>query len=493
MIDFGEEFMYCRKDKGWLEHIDFAFLDLLCMQVSLAVAYFVRHRQIVHFYKDSVYQNVILLLILFEVVYLLLIDGYNNVLKRGYYIEFVSVAKEVCIMELLLTFYLFAVKSGDDFSRIVLFLFGIYQILLGYAVRILWKKHLIKKQSEEGKNALLLVTTQEYLEQAIDHIHDNNFMTYFIAGIVILGQELAEDERSYEDIILIPEKEMIEWTCRNWVDEALIVLPRENTFPKKYMEAFSEMGIVTHYSIMQDFAETDNRQIAEKICGYLVLTSGMQLVDNKQYLAKRIIDIVGGIIGTIATILLTIMLGPLIYIKSPGPIFFSQERVGKNGKMFRMYKFRTMYLDAEKQKKTLMEQNLVADGMMFKMEDDPRIIGSHYDEKGKYVPGIGNLIRKLSLDEFPQFVNVLLGDMSLVGTRPPTVDEYEKYKLHHKARLSAKPGITGLWQVSGRSEITDFEDVVKLDTEYINDWSIGKDLSILIKTVQVVLSGKGSM
>ena len=100
---------------------------------------------------------------------------------------------------------------------------------------------------------------------------------------------------------------------------------------------------------------------------------------------------------------------------------------------------------------------------MFKMEDDPRIIGSHFDANGKYVPGIGNLIRKLSLDEFPQFFNVLLGDMSLVGTRPPTVDEYEKYKLHHKARLSAKPGITGMWQVSGRSDITDFEDVVKLD------------------------------
>ena len=139
-----------------------------------------------------------------------------------------------------------------------------------------------------------------------------------------------------------------------------------------------------------------------------------------------------------------------------------------------------------------MSQNEM-EGLMFKMEDDPRIIGSHFDANGKYVPGIGNLIRKLSLDEFPQFFNVLLGDMSLVGTRPPTVDEYEKYKLHHKARLSAKPGITGMWQVSGRSDITDFEDVVKLDTEYIKNWSIGRDFKILAKTVQVVLTGKGSM
>ena len=350
----------------------------------------------------------------------------------------------------------------------------------------------MRRQSKEGENSLLLVTTSEYLEQVLENVRSNNFQTYFPAGIVLIGRGKGVSD-TYEGIPLIPESEMTEWVCRNWVDEALIVLPQEQHFGKEYMEAFSEMGIVTHYSIMQDFADADNHQIAEKVCGYLVLTSGMQLVSNRQYLTKRVMDIAGGITGSLITVILTIILGPLIYIKSPGPIFFTQKRVGKNGKMFKMYKFRTMYLDAEERKKALMEQNRVADGMMFKMEDDPRIIGSYFDADGKYVPGIGNLIRKLSLDEFPQFFNVLLGDMSLVGTRPPTVDEYEKYKLHHKARLSAKPGITGMWQVSGRSDITDFEDVVKLDTAYIKDWSVGKDLRILAKTVQVVLAGKGSM
>ena len=152
-----------------------------------------------------------------------------------------------------------------------------------------------------------------------------------------------------------------------------------------------------------------------------------------------------------------------------------------------------MYMDAEERKAELMKQNRVSDGMMFKLDFDPRVIGNEILPDGTKKTGIGNFIRVTSLDEFPQFFNVLLGDMSLVGTRPPTVDEYEKYKLHHKARLSAKPGITGMWQVSGRSDITDFEDVVKLDTAYIKDWSIGKDLRILAKTVQVVLTGKGSM
>ena len=149
-------------------------------------------------------------------------------------------------------------------------------------------------------------------------------------------------------------------------------------------------------------------------------------------------------------------------------------------------------MDAEERKAELMIQNRVSDGMMFKMDWDPRIIGNKI-VNGKQVTGIGEYIRSHSLDEFPQFFNVLLNDMSLVGTRPPTEDEWEKYKYHHRARLATKPGITGLWQVSGRSEITDFEEVVKLDTEYIDNWSIGLDLRILLKTVKVVLRKDGAL
>ena len=157
-----------------------------------------------------------------------------------------------------------------------------------------------------------------------------------------------------------------------------------------------------------------------------------------------------------------------------------------------MYKFRSMYLDAEERKKELMEKNRVKDGMMFKLDWDPRIIGSRMVD-GKPKKGIGNYIRDLSIDEFPQFFNVLKGNMSLVGTRPPTIDEWEKYESHHRARMATKPGITGMWQVSGRSNITDFEEVVRLDTQYISEWNIGLDIKILLKTVLVVLKKEGSM
>jgi lipopolysaccharide/colanic/teichoic acid biosynthesis glycosyltransferase len=143
-----------------------------------------------------------------------------------------------------------------------------------------------------------------------------------------------------------------------------------------------------------------------------------------------------------------------------------------------MYKFRSMYVDAEERKQELLEQNEM-DGLMFKMENDPRITR------------VGRFIRKTSIDEFPQFFNVLKGDMSLVGTRPPTVDEFVQYKSYHKRRLSAKPGITGLWQVSGRNDIDKFEDVVKLDLEYIDNWSIYLDVKILIKTVGAIFTHSG--
>jgi lipopolysaccharide/colanic/teichoic acid biosynthesis glycosyltransferase len=149
-------------------------------------------------------------------------------------------------------------------------------------------------------------------------------------------------------------------------------------------------------------------------------------------------------------------------------------------------------MDAEERKKDLMEQNRVSDGMMFKLDWDPRIIGNKI-VNGRQVTGIGEKIRSGSWDEWPQFFNILMGQMSLVGTRPPTVDEWEKYKYHHRARLATKPGLTGMWQVSGRSEITDFEEITRLDTEYIENWSIGLDIKILFRTIGIVLRHKGAM
>ena len=167
----------------------------------------------------------------------------------------------------------------------------------------------------------------------------------------------------------------------------------------------------------------------------------------------------------------------LIKSDSPGPVIFSQQRVGKGGRRFKIYKFRSMYLESEQRKHELREANM-HQGALFKVENDPRITK------------VGRIIRKYSLDEFPQFWNVLKGEMSIVGTRPPTIDEVSEYEDHHFRRISIKPGLTGLWQVSGRNKIIDFNEVVALDVNYIRKWNLWLDLKIIFRTVLIVLFPK---
>jgi exopolysaccharide biosynthesis polyprenyl glycosylphosphotransferase len=194
---------------------------------------------------------------------------------------------------------------------------------------------------------------------------------------------------------------------------------------------------------------------------------------------KSLLDYTGGFVGFLIFLIAFVILGPLIKFDSKGPVLFSQNRVGRNGRIFKCYKFRSMRQDAEELKMTLMSKNEM-NGLMFKMDNDPRITR------------VGKFLRKTSLDELPQFINVLKGDMSLVGTRPPTVDEYEKYQPEHKARVSMMPGLTGLWQVSGRSDIKDFDQVVKLDMQYIDNSSFWLDVKIILMTIKVVLFGRGA-
>lgn len=192
---------------------------------------------------------------------------------------------------------------------------------------------------------------------------------------------------------------------------------------------------------------------------------------------KRALDIFGSLVGLSFVAILLVPIAVAIKLDSPGPIFFRQTRVGLNGKCFSIWKFRSMVTDAERLKASVKNQ---AQGCFFKNDNDPR------------VTRVGAFLRKTSLDEFPQFLNVLTGDMSLVGTRPPTVDEVEQYQPHHWRRLHVKPGLTGEWQVNGRSKVRDFEDVVALDIAYQNKWSFFYDLQIIFKTVLVVINKDGA-
>jgi len=188
---------------------------------------------------------------------------------------------------------------------------------------------------------------------------------------------------------------------------------------------------------------------------------------------KRLIDIVGAIVGLMITGILLVPIAAAITINDPGPIFFGQTRCGWMGRQFRIWKFRSMCTNAEAMKAQIKNQ---ASGAFFKNDNDPRITK------------VGRILRKTSLDELPQFWNVLKGDMSLVGTRPPTPDEVERYEVPQWQRLDVKPGMTGEWQVNGRSQVRDFEDVIRLDLKYQQNWSLMYDLKLIVKTVTVLFN-----
>lgn len=486
--------MYQKSTRGWLKHLDFILLDVICLQISYALAFLTRHGWS-NPYASITYRNLVIVLILIELITAIFFESYKNVLKRSIYKELVQLIKQIGIIELLISFYLFTVKDADMFSRTVLYLTGLYQLPISMGVRLLWKQYLKHYKSNEGKRSLLLVTTEDMAPALIDNVRSYNYKSFRLVGITLLDQEnWTEDDLMIKGIPIVSDSaHVVDWACNHWVDEVFFAVPADNAYPMEIIRDFEEMGVVVHTKLAEASYMSERGQIIERLGGYAVLTSSVSYVTTKQQVMKRGLDIVGGLIGSLITLILFVFIAPIIYSKSPGPIFFSQERVGKNGRRFKMYKFRSMYLDAEERKKELMEKNKVCSDFMFKLDEDPRILGSHFDENGRYRKGIGNWIRETSLDEFPQFFNVLKGDMSLVGTRPPTVAEYERYELHHRARLAVKPGITGMWQVSGRSNITDFEEVVKLDMKYIQDWSFAKDLKILCKTIQIVVRGEGSM
>lgn len=263
----------------------------------------------------------------------------------------------------------------------------------------------------------------------------------------------------------------------SYVEEVFFCVPRKITKDgfsiDSYLQICEEMGrparVFLNLSGATYFARWQYHHFMERP----TLISHTVELDPDQVLLKRVFDVAGSIVGIIVLLFLYPVLACAIKLTSKGPVFFKQVRVGKNGKRFVIYKFRSMSNDAEKKKQELMELN-ECDGAVFKLKDDPR------------VTSIGKIMRKLSLDELPQMINVLKGEMSLVGTRPPTPDEVSKYQKWHHRRISIRPGITGLWQVSGRNKINNFDEIVKLDLKYIDNWSIWVDIKIILKTVLVL-------
>lgn len=471
--------MYENNFRSWIKHLDFMILDIIAITIAYWTAFGVRKR-INWLSWESNYRGFYMLVIAIDLILVFLFRTYSNVIRRGYLEEIWEILKHNALLLGAMLAYLVFSKQSTFYSRLFLGYFAILSVFLMCMARLLWKKFIRSRMSVKDKRSAMLIITERRLASfCIHRLKSISYQPFQVCGIILVDEDAKISRETIAGApVLGTREDMMEYIRLNVVDQVLIHLEDVNEETSHLVRLLVDMGIVVHISLNQ-FAWMPHQQIST--LGELsVITTCFRTAGTIELFLKRCMDVAGAVVGLIITAVAFIFIAPVIYIKSPGPVFFSQERVGKNGRRFQIYKFRSMYLDAEERKKELMEQNKMQ-GLMFKMDDDPRII-----------KGIGHFIRQTSIDELPQFWNILKGDMSLVGTRPPTVDEFEQYAYHHKVRLSFRPGLTGMWQVSGRSDITDFEEVVRLDEKYIANWNLALDIRILIKTIQVVLLRKGS-
>lgn len=453
-------------------------LDILCIAVSYLVAFQMRFGA-ARDASDGNWLQVYIVCVAVCLLYNTVTDSYHHFFKRGFYEEALNVIRYHVFLFVVVSAGMYVFRMELEFSRLFLGYFVVLDAVFTYVARLAFKKYMrVVYRRSSGSDKLLLVTTQDLLGKLLDSIEEDQGWSYELNGIALLDAERI-GERIRNIPVVSGRKNLVDAARQGAFDIALFCCPEE---PIQNLEMLIQsllaMGMVCHNCAERLNIEAPNVS-AGSFAAIPVITYSMTGIDYRRRAVKRVIDIVGSLVGLLFTAVFTPFVAFAIKLDSPGPVFFSQIRIGKNGRRFRMYKFRSMYVDAETRKQELMQQNEV-DGLMFKLERDPRITR------------VGAFLRRTSIDELPQFWNVLRGDMSLVGTRPPTEDEFEQYNIYYKRRLSMTPGLTGMWQVSGRSDIRDFDEVVRLDLSYIDDWSLSTDLKILLQTIGVVLSGRGS-
>ena len=464
-------------------------LDIVTVCISVFLAALVREQVQGKALTSNVWYCITVLLLAYAVT-ILFYQPEKPLMKRGGWKELVIVGRINFYMAVFTTLSLYLVRGSSAFPRSFYLLFFLFDTILMYVFRTVLKQALLRFYSKpENRKRLVLFANEENVLKMMHKYVISHMFDYEPVGVISISGHRERDNLKIEINRIIRDKNkthmevssetLEEFLMHQAIDEALISLPcsrRQDLHA--LIQYLSNLGIDAHVTT-NTFGLQAKETVLETFGVYQVLTYSPRVFEPTELALKRLMDMAGSLVGIVITLILGLFLAPAIYLESPGPVIFKQTRIGKNGRRFSIYKFRSMYMDAEERKKELMAQNEM-NGLMFKIKDDPR------------TTKVGRFIRKTSLDEFPQFFNVLAGDMSLVGTRPPTEDEFLQYSEHHKRRLSLKPGITGMWQVSGRSEITSFEDVVSLDLEYIDHWSIWLDIKLIFQTIYVVLFQRGA-
>ena len=464
-----------------MENMLIWLIDIFCILCSSALAFWIRYGILYGSFEHGDQAWLVFTMCLLYILINVCVNFNHHFFRRGYFDELVSVVRLEVALAICWIVLLYVMHRSTELSRLVFGYFVVTDTILMYIGRICFKQYMTRvyKYSKHSSH-LLLVTSSGKAGALIDNLIAYKEWNRVLSGLVFLDK----DESGMEFMgypVVASRDTMMDYVIHNEIDEVFIAYTDgvEQSVLKSWVSELEQMGIIVDVNIDAfDLLGHGNKNL-NQVGKYAVVTFARNIISTRGLIMKRLLDIAGALVGMVILGIATIFVAPAIKLESPGPVFFGQTRIGKNGRRFTFYKFRSMYQDAEQRKKDLMAKNEVH-GLMFKMENDHRITK------------VGKFIRKTSIDELPQFWNILKGDMSLVGTRPPTVDEFERYEAKHKCRLSMTPGLTGLWQVSGRSDIKDFDEVVQLDMQYIDNWSILKDIKILLMTVGIVITGKGS-
>jgi len=458
--------------------------DVLAINVSFFLAYFIRFRLQFFlakpFYPFEFYANFLIFVNVVTIMALSLF-GLYRFRKGGLWVdELFAVAKAVIVAALILmasTFLTEGYRYGYLYSRLLIFIFWCLSIPLLTSGRLIltrfYQRQAIRKLVLER---VVIVGSGRTAQMARDGLNKHPELGYEFVGFI---EEKDSGTRSfYGSPVLGSLTNLLEIARRENIHEVIFT---EIDFPHQKQAdliiACQRQGV--NVRVVSDFYEiiTSSARI-EEFTGIPAISFRRDPLYGFNLALKRAEDI---ILSTLGLVLLSpFMLTTALFIKitTPGSVFFNRERVGKDGKGFIMYKFRTMVRDAEERREELQGASEV-DPPLFKMRRDPR------------VTRIGSFFRRYSVDELPQLVNVIKGEMSLVGPRPSLPSEVEKYKGWHKKRLEVLPGITGLWQASGRSDLT-FSEMVRLDIYYMRNWSLTLDLKILFRTLPIVLARRGA-
>ena len=455
-------------------------IDLACIWGAFLLATVIRHPGLVGMEDMTVHYQVGAFFLVFCTVYNFIFDWNHDFMKRRFNREMAAILQYMALMILTVSVVMLFLKWADIFSRLILVYFGFLCFAITLLVHML-AKNIFRAYYSSDKTAtkLMVVCEQAIITDTLERLGREMEPHYQIAAIAVPDSDRGSLP-DYGIPFFTDMDDLHDAATGMTLDEVFIHAPTmTQQRVRDLVRGFDEMGIVCHYGLSLSDRGLHMHSLGTFARSYTVVSHYPVLKSHKRLLVKRLMDIVGGIIGIFVMIVFFPFAALAIRVESPGPIFFSQTRIGRNGRRFKIYKFRSMYRDAEERKGELVARNEM-DGLMFKVTDDPRITR------------VGRVLRRFSIDELPQFFNILKGDMSLVGTRPPTEDEFDKYSHHYRRRLSMTPGLSGLWQISGRSDIFDFDEVVRYDLKYIDEWTLWLDVKILLKTIVVVFAGKGS-